>query len=196
MGFEPQIRKIMDHLSQDRQTIFFTATWPREVQTLALDFLNDPINVTIGDVGMLNANKAITQNILVVKNRNEKDAKLEDLLFELNDSSKQSNGRPGQSHFPKTILFMGRKADCDFLADRLSDNGFPSSPLHGDLSQDARNRTMDRFRAGQTRILVATDVAARGLDIKDIEVVINYDFPSSGVEDYVHRIGNFHSNIL
>jgi superfamily II DNA/RNA helicase len=83
-------------------------------------------------------------------------------------------------------MFMGRKADCDFMAERLSENGFPARPLHGDLSQEARTRTMDAFRAGNVRVLVATDVASRGLDVKDIEIVVNYDFPST-IEQYCHR---------
>jgi ATP-dependent RNA helicase DDX5/DBP2 len=91
--------------------------------------------------------------------------------------------------FPKTIIFRSRKLDCDRMAEDLFDAGFTADSLHGDKTQMARDKVMTHFRQGRIRILVATDVAARGLDIKDIDTVINYDFPADGVESYVHRIG-------
>jgi ATP-dependent RNA helicase DDX5/DBP2 len=91
--------------------------------------------------------------------------------------------------FPKTIVFRSKKTDCDELGYQLRQAGFRADVLHGDKSQDRRDATMDKFRRGVTRMIVATDVAARGIDIKDIECVVNYDFPASGIEDYVHRIG-------
>jgi superfamily II DNA/RNA helicase len=88
-------------------------------------------------------------------------------------------------------VFVSRKSDCDYLAESLFDWGYKADSLHGDKSQMLRERTMTRFHTSRVRILVATDVASRGLDVRDIEVVVNYDFPvgSSGVESYVHRIG-------
>ena len=193
MGFEPQIRDVIECIPQTRQTLFFTATWPNEVQSLALDFLNDPIQINIGKNDGLCANKAITQNILVVKNLMEKESKLHEILEKIK-SDYSSKVKPASSrfdsdhNFPKTLIFVGTKAFCDFLADDLADKGMRCDTLHGDLSQQTRTRTMDKFRKGSLRVLVATDVAARGLDVKDIEVVINYDFPMN-LDDYVHRIG-------
>ena len=193
MGFEPQIRDVIECIPQKRQTLFFTATWPNEVQSLALDFLNDPIQINIGKNDGLSANKAITQNIIVVNNLMEKESKLNEILEKVK-SDYSNKVKPSTSrfdsdyNFPKTLIFVGTKAFCDFLADDLAEKGMRCDTLHGDLSQQARSRTMDKFRKGSLRILVATDVAARGLDVKDIEVVINYDFPMN-LDDYVHRIG-------
>jgi ATP-dependent RNA helicase DDX5/DBP2 len=185
MGFEPQIRQIIDQLQENRQSLFFTATWPREVQNLAKDFVTNPIQINIGDSNGLNANKAITQHVIVLR-PNEKIKKLGSLLEDMNENEDKH-----PKFIPKSIIFVARKSDCDDLADILADSGYAVDTLHGDMSQAMRSKAMDRFRRGQLRILVATDVAARGLDVKDIETVINYDFPvgSSGVEDYVHRIG-------
>eukprot|EP01035_Chromulina_nebulosa_P019393 gene19393-25264_t len=181
MGFEPQIRSIVDAIPPERQTVFFTATWPRNVQQLAMDFVNDPVLIAAGQVGVLNANKAIEQNFLIMK-EGEKFHKLFDLLSLL-----KANSLNGQ--VPKTIIFMSRKVDCDQTANNLNDEGYKSEAIHGDLAQNNRTRALDKFRSGRVRVLVATDVAARGLDITDIEVVINFDFPDKGLEDYVHRIG-------
>lgn len=193
MGFEPQIRDVIECIPQKRQTLFFTATWPDEVQSLALDFLDNPIQINIGKNDGLTANKAITQNIIVVNNSMEKEEKLNEILQKIksdySNKAKPSNSRFDSDHdFPKTLIFVGTKAFCDFLADDLAEKGMRCDTLHGDLSQQARTRTMDKFRKGILKVLVATDVAARGLDVKDIEVVINYDFPMN-LDDYVHRIG-------
>eukprot|EP01039_Chlorochromonas_danica_P001457 gene1457-1585_t len=183
MGFEPQIRTIIAKVPAQRQTMFFTATWPREVQTLARDFLTNPVEIRFGDINNLNANKAILQKVLVVR-EDEKSGKLKEVLKELNAS-----GDPLKA--PKTIIFVSRKSSCDHLANELWQAGYSVDSLHGDKQQFQRTRVMDSFKRGRLTILVATDVAARGLDVKDIEVVINYDFPGgmNGVEDYVHRIG-------
>lgn len=186
MGFEPQIRQIVERLPEKRQSLFFTATWPREVQGLARDFLNNPVQINIGDSSGLNANKAITQNVILVDDH----AKWDCLLSTLKTINANENNNRLET-FPKTLIFVSRKSACEDLADQLSNLGYPVDTLHGDMSQMMRTRAMDRFRRGYLRVLVATDVAARGLDVQDIENVINYDFPvgSSGVEDYVHRIG-------
>jgi ATP-dependent RNA helicase DDX5/DBP2 len=203
MGFEPQIRAIVDQLpaSPARQTIFFSATWPKEVQLLALDFVSDPVLITAGETNSLNANAAIQQHVSVVSAQQKNQAFME-LVLRLREessvaaaastSSSSTSSSPQllqRSKMPKTIVFMARKIDCDEMADNLRAEGVPADSIHGDLSQEKRSRTLDRFRRGSVRVLVATDVAARGLDVKDVEVVINYDFPSSGLEDYVHRIG-------
>ncbi len=183
MGFEPQIRTIIEKIPTDRQSMMFTATWPREVQSLAREFLKDPVEIRFGDQNSLNANKAITQKIMVI-GESEKSEKLKEVMTHINPGDKPET-------IPKTIIFVSRKASCDDLANELWNVGYSVDSLHGDKQQFQRTRVMDSFKKGRIRILVATDVAARGLDVKDIEVVINYDFPAgtNGVEDYVHRIG-------
>lgn len=185
MGFEPQIRQIIRQLPEDRQSLFFSATWPKEVRNLANEFLQTPVHVNIGDGDVLNANKAIKQHIMMVHPRDK-----EDELFNLLDKINPDETKDPQ-YVPKTIVFVSRKSDCDDIADMLRDEGFRVDTLHGDMSQFSRTKAMDRFKNGRLKVLVATDVAARGLDVKDIEAVINYDMPigSNGVEDYVHRIG-------
>ncbi|RZC48322.1 hypothetical protein C5167_041268 [Papaver somniferum] len=139
MCFEPQIRKIVNEIPPRRQTPMYTATWPKEVKRIAGDLLVNPVQVNIGNVDELAANKAITQRT------------------------------------------------CDQLA-RSIGRSFGAAAIHGDKSQGERDYVLNQFRSGKSPILVATDVAARGLDIKDIRVVVNYDFPT-GIEDYVHRTG-------
>merc|ERR1711881_625280 len=176
MGFEPQIRKIVDQIRRDRQTLMFSATWPKEVRRLASDFLNNPTRLTLGDSESLNANPNIPQIVEVVE---EWDKPVRFTKF----MEKAYQGR-----IVKSMVFTETKRACDYLAQELGRRGWPVAPIHGDKSQDQRDRVLKDFRAGKIPILIATDVAARGLDITDVEYVINYDFPQS-TEDYVHRIG-------
>ncbi|KAL9458391.1 hypothetical protein AB3S75_007286 [Citrus x aurantiifolia] len=173
MGFEPQIRKIVKEVPARRQTLMYTATWPREVRKIAADLLVNPVQVNIGNVDELAANKAITQHIEVLAPM-EKHRRLEQIL---------RSQEPGS----KIIVFCSTKKMCDQLARNLT-RQFGAAAIHGDKSQSERDYVLNQFRVGRSPVLVATDVAARGLDIKDIRVVVNYDFPT-GVEDYVHRIG-------
>ncbi|RAL40916.1 hypothetical protein DM860_008614 [Cuscuta australis] len=173
MGFEPQIRKIVKEVLARRQTLMFTATWPKEVRKIAADLLVNPVQVNIGNVDELVANKAITQYIEVLPQA-EKTRRLEHIL---------RSQEPGS----KVIIFCSTKKMCNALAGTLT-RQFGAAAIHGDKSQSERDYVLKQFRTGRSPILVATDVAARGLDIKDIRVVINYDFPT-GIEDYVHRIG-------
>ncbi|KAA8548121.1 hypothetical protein F0562_004618 [Nyssa sinensis] len=173
MGFEPQIRKIMKEVPALRQTLMYTATWPKEVRKIAGDLLVNPVQVNIGNVDELVANKAITQYVVVLSPM-EKHRRLEQILL-----SQESGSR--------IIIFCSTKKMCDQLARNLS-RQFGASAIHGDKSQGERDYVLNQFRSGRSPMLVATDVASRGLDIKDIRVVINYDFPT-GIEDYVHRIG-------
>ena len=161
----------------------FTATWPREIQTIAREFLRNPVEIKFGESNALNANKAITQTVIVLK-ESEKTNELKKVLQMINPS-----GIPEE--LPKTIIFVARKSACDNLANEMWNAGFQVDSLHGDKEQFQRTKVMDTFKKSQIRVLVATDVAARGLDVKDIAVVINFDFPSggAGVDDYVHRIG-------
>ncbi|CAN8299821.1 unnamed protein product [Cochlearia groenlandica] len=173
MGFEPQIRKIVNEVPTKRQTLMYTATWPKEVRRIAADLLVNPAQVNIGNVDELVANKSITQTIEVIAHM-EKHRRLEQIL---------RSQEPGS----KIIIFCSTKKMCDQLARNLT-RTFGAAAIHGDKSQAERDDVLSQFRSGRTPLLVATDVAARGLDVKDIRVVVNYDFPN-GVEDYVHRIG-------
>ncbi|KAL9235256.1 hypothetical protein vseg_010031 [Gypsophila vaccaria] len=173
MGFEPQIRKIVKEVPNRRQTLMYTATWPKEVRKIAADLLSNPVQVNIGNADELVANKSITQYVEVVSSM-EKQRRLEQIL---------RSQEPGS----KVIVFCATKKMCDLLARNLS-RQFGAAAIHGDKSQGERDSVLNQFRSGRSPLLVATDVAARGLDVKDIRVVVNYDFPT-GVEDYVHRIG-------
>lgn len=175
MGFEPQIRTIIDQIRPDRQTLMWSATWPKEVEALASDFLRDFTQIVIGNMG-LTANHRILQ-IVDVCNDADKDHKLGKLLEEI--MGEREN---------KTLIFTETKRRADDLTRRMRRDGWPAMCIHGDKSQPERDWVLNEFRMGKAQILVATDVASRGLDISDIKFVINFDYPSS-TEDYVHRIG-------
>ncbi|KNA05459.1 hypothetical protein SOVF_190160 isoform A [Spinacia oleracea] len=173
MGFEPQIRKIVNEMPPHRQTLMYTATWPKEVRKIAGDLLRNPVQVNIGNVDELAANKSITQYVEIVPHM-EKQRRLEQILR-------------AEERGAKVIVFCSTKKMCNDLT-RSIGRTFPAAAIHGDKSQVERDFVLNQFRSGKSPILIATDVAARGLDVKDIRVVINYDFPT-GIEDYVHRIG-------
>ncbi|XP_004539285.2 putative ATP-dependent RNA helicase DDX5 isoform X2 [Maylandia zebra] len=175
MGFEPQIRKIVDQIRPDRQTLMWSATWPKEVRQLAEDFLKDYVQINIGAL-QLSANHNILQ-IVDVCNDLEKEDKLIRLLEEI--MSEKEN---------KTIIFVETKRRCDELTRRMRRDGWPAMGIHGDKSQQERDWVLNEFRYGKAPILIATDVASRGLDVEDVKFVINYDYPNSS-EDYIHRIG-------
>merc|ERR1719500_212554 len=176
MGFEPQIRKILGQCRRDRQTLMFSATWPKEVRRLANDFLSNPEMITIGSTDSLHANPNIKQIVEVVQEY-EKPTKFTAFME-----------RAYQGQVVKAIVFTETKRACDYLAQELGNRGWPVAPIHGDKDQRQRDSTLKDFREGRIPILIATDVAARGLDISDVQYVVNYDFPNN-VEDYVHRIG-------
>ncbi|WUR03986.1 ATP-dependent RNA helicase [Vairimorpha necatrix] len=172
MGFEPQLRKIIVKTNPKRQTLMWSATWPREVRRLAENYMNNFLHLTIGSVD-LKTNTKIKQIVAVIDSH-EKNNK----LYESLDQKKGE----------KIIIFANTKRMCDNLEDDLSRKGYRAVAIHGDKSQNIRDRIINDFRAGYKTILIATDVAARGLDIKDVVLVVNYDFPNN-IEDYVHRIG-------
>ncbi|KNE67687.1 hypothetical protein AMAG_12421 [Allomyces macrogynus ATCC 38327] len=174
MGFEPQIRKIVEQIRPDRQTLMWSATWPKEVQRLASDYLQDYIEVRVGSLD-ISANARVTQVIDVCTDY-DKRTKLFDLLHGSVD--KES----------KTLVFTGTKRMADEVTRDLRYQGFAAEAIHGDKAQYERDQVIGSFKSGRTTIMVATDVAARGLDVKDVKFVINYDMPSN-IEDYVHRIG-------
>jgi len=175
MGFEPQIRKIVSQIRPDRQTLMWSATWPKEVKKMADSFLKDYNQLNIGSMS-LSANHNILQVVEVCRDH-EKDDKLVKLLNET-DSNRSS----------KVIIFCQTKRKVDDVTKLMKRSGWSAMCIHGDKSQQERDWVLKEFRKGSTAILVATDVAARGLDVDDVKVVVNYDFPS-GIEDYVHRIG-------
>jgi ATP-dependent RNA helicase DDX5/DBP2 len=184
MGFEPSLRRILPLIRPDRQVLFWSATWPKAVMRLAHDILGqDFIQVNIGSQDLA-ANKKIKQNIICCSG-SEKESQLAKILQDI------WNALPGDEstrQVPKIIIFANRKFQCDDLTWKLNQDQWPAASIHGDKAQNEREMILRDFKNGYCPILVATDVAARGLDIKDVQVVINFDFPSS-VEDYVHRIG-------
>lgn len=171
MGFIEDIETILAATPAERQTALFSATMPTPIRRLADKYMRDPQSVTIRNEQMT---IAATEQRYYLVNEHEKTAVLT-RLFEVEEIS-------------SALIFVRTRAGTGELANELSTRGFPSEALNGDLSQDARERTLGRFRAGQVKVLVATDVAARGLDIDDISHVFNYDMPEDS-EIYVHRIG-------
>ncbi|XP_053945022.1 ATP-dependent RNA helicase p62 isoform X1 [Anastrepha ludens] len=177
MGFEPQIRKILSQIRPDRQTLMWSATWPKEVKQLAEDFLGNYIQINIGSLE-LSANHNIRQ-VIDVCEEHDKEDKLKSLLSEIYDTSEN----PG-----KIIIFVETKRRVDNLVRFIRSFGVRCGAIHGDKSQSERDYVLREFRSGKSNILVATDVAARGLDVDGIKYVINFDYPQSS-EDYIHRIG-------
>ncbi|KAK7590090.1 hypothetical protein V9T40_001703 [Parthenolecanium corni] len=175
MGFEPQLRKIFEQIRPDRQVLMWSATWPKEVQTLAQDYLNDYIQINIGSLS-LSAAHTITQVVDVCEDF-EKEQKLIQLL---NDIFSEPDC--------KTIIFVETKRGVDEITNVVRRSGFRAMGIHGDKSQMDRDYVLNQFRNNTIEILVATDVAARGLDVDDVRYVVNFDYPNNS-EDYVHRIG-------
>jgi len=173
MGFEPQLRKIVSQIRPDRQTLMWSATWPKEVQALARDFLNNAYQVHVGSLE-LRANVNIQQIVEVVTDY----AKYDRLTYHLQNFNDGS----------KVIIFVETKKGCDQLTRSLRMQHFPARAMHGDKSQQERDETLSEFKLGRSPILIATDVAARGLDVKDVMLVVNFDMPTN-IEDYIHRIG-------
>ncbi|OIV98478.1 hypothetical protein TanjilG_16805 [Lupinus angustifolius] len=182
MGFEPQIRKIVEQMDMpppgDRQTMLFSATFPREIQRLAADFLSNYIFLAVGRVG--SSTDLIDQRVEYVQ-ESDKRSHLMDLLH-----AQRENGVQGKQAL--TLVFVETKKGADALEHWLYLNGFPATTIHGDRTQQEREFALRSFKSGNTPILVATDVAARGLDIPHVAHVVNFDLPND-IDDYVHRIG-------
>lgn len=176
MGFEPQIRQVIKEVPEQRQTLLFTATWPREVRSLASEFLKRPIHVQTGAVHEMTVNKDIEQRVTFCSDEADKAQQLLQILHSL--------GRGD-----RCLIFCEMKRSCEILAnDLMQYHGVPAVRIHGDMAQYERTAALEAFKSGHSPILCATDVAARGLDIKGVTCVINYDAAGSG-KDYVHRIG-------
>ncbi|XP_033172299.1 ATP-dependent RNA helicase dbp2 [Drosophila mauritiana] len=180
MGFEPQIRKIIEQIRPDRQVVMWSATWPKEVQALAGDFLNDYIQINIGSMN-LSANHNIRQ-IVEICTEIEKPQRLVCLLNEI--SPIKNSGSNGN----KIIVFVETKIKVEDILQIIRAEGYNATSIHGDKTQNERDSVLKDFRNGKSNILIATDVASRGLDVEDLQYVINYDYPNSS-ENYVHRIG-------
>ena len=180
-GFEDEVRKIISATAPSgRQTLMFTATWPPSVRELADTFMLQPVKVTIGDnaSGELRANTRITQEVEVMT-QFDKQNRLLDLLKQY-QSGKNKNDR--------ILVFCLYKKEATRVEETIRRRGFNVAGIHGDLNQQKRTESLAAFKAGHVPVLVATDVAARGLDIPAVKHVINVTFPLT-VEDYVHRIG-------
>jgi superfamily II DNA/RNA helicase len=171
MGFIPDVERIVGLLPESRQTLFFSATMPVEIRKLADAFLRDPIEVSVAPPASPAA--TVAQSIAVVGPGDKREA-----LRRLIRSEDVKNA----------LIFCNRKRDVDILFRSLTGHGFDAAALHGDMPQPKRTETLDRFRNGEIRLLVASDVAARGLDIKGMSHVFCFDVPIHA-EDYVHRIG-------
>ncbi|PFH34272.1 putative ethylene-responsive RNA helicase [Besnoitia besnoiti] len=174
MGFEPQVRKIFSQVRPDRQTLLWSATWPKEVRGLASEFCRTKVvKLQVGKAD-LQANANVTQRVEVVSSNQLQQRLLSVLQDEV------------AGH--KTLIFCETKRQCDQLCRELRYRQLRALAIHGDKEQRERDRILHDFRRGDCEILLATDVASRGLDIQDIKFVINYDVPKN-IESYIHRIG-------
>lgn len=170
LGFLPQIREVLRRLPRKRHTMMFSATMPDSIEMIAKEFMSDPVRVDILPEGA--AAEGITHRLYLVKEEDKRKCLLELLHQELGS----------------TLVFTRRKVDAEWLFHILDRQGHPVTRIHSDQSQSKRVSALQTFREGQHRILVATDIAGRGIDIPGIEQVINFDIPES-VDDYVHRAG-------
>jgi ATP-dependent RNA helicase RhlE len=170
MGFIPAIRRILQGLPRNRQTLLFSATFMAEVKALAAQFMIDPVAVQVAPVSKVAA--TIAHRVHPVS----AERKREIVVHLLNRDRRQ------------TLIFCRTKHGSDRLCRHLSAGGFPVEAIHGNKSQSARMRSLQDFKSGRTRVLVATDIASRGLDIEQLPMVINFDLPALP-QDYIHRIG-------
>ena len=175
MGFIPDVEEICKKLPFTRQTLFYSATMPPEIQRLTDQFLHNPARIEVSRPATTGTN--ITQELVEIPANDW--AKREALRRLIREAEPTLNN---------AIVFCNRKRDVDVVAKSLVKHGFDAAPIHGDLDQSLRTKTLDRFRAGELKILVASDVAARGLDVPAVSHVFNFDVPIHA-DDYVHRIG-------
>ena len=174
MGFIPDIERIFEMTPFTRQVLFFSATMPNEIKRLVDQFLHQPVSIQIARTNM--TAKTVTQKIVRMPSSDPKQKRT--ALRWLIENNDVDNG----------IIFCNRKKDVDIVAKSLSVHGISAAPIHGDLAQSLRTQTLEKFKNGEIKMLVASDVAARGLDVPSVSHVFNYDVPNHS-EDYVHRIG-------
>jgi ATP-dependent RNA helicase DDX5/DBP2 len=180
MGFEPQLRDILQHMKDNkRQTLMFSATWPKEVRALAMDFLDNPAQINIGGTEM-NVCPDVHQTFHRTMGGREK----ADLLLSTLENLWAKNPKATVMIFCNTKL--GTEQVSDYIKERTSTR---AHTLHGDKSQDQRDWALSEFRTGRAPVIVCTDVASRGIDVKNVACVINYDFPAGGTQDWIHRVG-------
>ncbi|CAA7020075.1 unnamed protein product [Microthlaspi erraticum] len=172
MGFEPQITRIIQNIRPGRQTVLFSATFPRQVETLARKVLNKPVEIQVG--GRSVVNKDITQ-LVEVRPESERFFRVLELLGEWYEKG-------------KILIFVQSQEKCDSLFKDMIKNGYPCLSLHGGKDQTDRESTISDFKSNVCNLLIATSIAARGLDVKELELVVNFDAPNH-YEDYVHRVG-------
>lgn len=171
MGFILDVKYLISLLPKERQSLFFSATVSKDIEPIVRSFLHDPVMIS---VKKRETTANIDQDVIRVKHGGEKLDYLQNML--------------AQQEFKKVLIFARTKRGAEKLSMMLREKGFRATSIHGDKSQAMRQRALDQFKGNHTKILVATDVAARGLDIPDITHVINYDQPDT-YENYVHRIG-------
>ncbi|KAJ3290332.1 pre-mRNA processing RNA-helicase [Borealophlyctis nickersoniae] len=177
MGFEPQVMKMVNNVRPDRQTILFSATFPRKMEALARKILIKPLEITVGGRSVVAADVEQVVEVL------EEDDKFVRLLGILGDA-----GQKDPDDKIKILIFVDRQEAADSLLSQLIKRGYPCQSLHGGKDQADRDSTISDFKSGMVNILIATSVASRGLDVKGLNIVINYDCPNH-MEDYVHRVG-------
>merc|ERR1712223_739427 len=183
-GFERDVRKIIAATHAHHQTCLFSATWPDTVRELAHEFLKNPMKITIGSDD-LTAGSTIEQIVEVFDDERQRQWKLVELLKKHQKSGPNSNK---SNNDKRVLIFVLYKKEATRIEQFLQGKGMNVTSIQGDKSQEARQKAVDMFKAGKIPLLVATDVAARGLDIPGVDVVINFSFPLT-IEDYVHRIG-------
>lgn len=184
MGFEPQLNAIMNQIRPDRQMMMFSATWPKEVRSLAKKYMvpdgddSNVFQVAVGSMNKLQANENVKQEIQFMDGKE----KIQNLKKQI-DEFKEKEGKDS-----KILVFISTKKMCNMMQDILWEDGYWVTCIHGDKEQKQRDRALNDFKSGKMKIMLATDVASRGIHVDDIKLVINFDFPTA-IEDYVHRIG-------
>ena len=180
MGFMPDIERIFGLTPFTRQTLFFSATMAPEIERITNMFLSSPVRIEVAR--QATASETIEQGVILFKpNQRESEGKEKREILRILIDNEEDN-------CTNAIIFCNRKTDVNICAKSLVKHGYDAAPIHGDLDQSQRTATLDQFRRGKLRFLVASDVAARGLDIPSVSHVFNFDVPSNS-EDYVHRIG-------
>lgn len=169
LGFTDELNELLALVPKQKQTLLFSATFPEEVETLTQALLNNPVELQLQSADA----STLVQRVFTV-NKGEKTAVLAHLIH--------------QQQWRQALIFVNAKNSCNHLADKLSKRGITAEVFHGDKGQGARSRVLEGFKAGEIDVLIATDIAARGLDIEKLPVVINFDLPRSPA-DYMHRIG-------